>query len=111
MSILGGLKYELASAGYSEEQIQEVEQSVIMGGIVCGSIEQFAYDFLVVFRAYHSFGRAITQLVNQAGSSQAEVEQLSQGILQLAEETPKPKQKMPYYRKDKAQWWKQEKRT
>jgi hypothetical protein len=58
-----------------------------------------------------SFGQAMTKLVNQAGSSAAEIAQISQGILTLAEETPQPAQKIPYYQRDKAQWWKGTKRV
>lgn len=58
-----------------------------------------------------SCAQAMIQLTNQAGSSSAEIAEIAQGIHCLAGQLPDlpakpPKQKMPYYQKDKARRWK-----
>ena len=109
----------LRSAGIqpTDELVTQICVAAEQGSIVTGDHPYIIVDALVdVLRAYpppkqpiQDFGQAMQQLINQAGESAASLDGISQGILRMASETPqpaKPKQKAPYYQKDKQQWWK-----
>lgn len=83
--------------GYSTRDLRLIFAS----GKVPGDLDALIVSF--------EFIESIQQLQTQAGMSEAELDDISQGILRLAEEIPQPaktKQRMPYYQRNKAQWWK-----
>ena len=116
----GYIRYALHSAGFTnptDEIINEIYAAAIQGGIAAGGVHPYdIIDALVdVLRAYYpmvkslEFIESMQQLQTQTGESEAELDDISQGILHEASETPQkasPTQKMPYYQKDKAYWWK-----
>lgn len=115
----GYIRYVLHSAGFNhptDEIVDQIYAATIQGNIVSGIHPYSIVDALVeALRAYAPAARSLEfiesmqQLQAQAGESEAELDDISQGILRLAEETSqpaKPKQKMPYYQRNKAQWWK-----
>lgn len=113
MSSLDDLRYQLASAGYSSEQIQMLEQDVFHSAISFGmNVERVARDLLQAVRAMKEFDRSIIHLANSAGTSFTEMALAVQSILNTTANTeevsvqPKTKtNKMPYYQRNKNQWW------
>lgn len=93
------LLYHQLSAGYETPQLNLLAEALgLPEKSLCSAPPQLV----------QSFEQAMTQLINQAGQAQEELGTLSQAILDMAAALPeaKPKQKVPYYQKDKAHWWK-----
>ena len=93
------LLYHQLSAGYETPQLNRLAEALgLPEKSLCSSPP----------RLVQSFEQAMTQLINQAGHTQEELGTLSQAILDMAAVEPeeKPKQRVPYYQKDKAHWWK-----
>ena len=113
------VRWLLYSAGFAnptDELVNEIYATALRSSAVVALHPYVIADALVsLLRAYYpvvkslEFIESMQQLQTQAGGSEAELDDISQGILRLAEEIPqpvKPKQKLPYYQKDRAQWWK-----
>lgn len=110
------VRHALHSAGFhpTDEIVSQICTTAEEMGIAGNTDPYFAIDaFIAALRAYYptatslEFLESIEKLQSQAGQSQEELSAVSQAILDMAAETEaKPKPKMPYYQRNKAQWWK-----
>lgn len=107
------VRYALRSAGFTptDEIVNQVYATATALALHPSIIVD---DLIAALRAYAPAARSLEfiasmqQLQTQAGQTQEELGTVSQAILDMAVALPeeKPKQKMPYYQKDKAHWWK-----
>jgi hypothetical protein len=111
------VRHALHSVGFTptDEVVSQICAAAEKVGIAGNVDPYFAIDaFIAALRAYAptaaslEFLESIQKLQTQAGQAQEELGAVSQAILDMAAIEPeaKPKQRVPYYQKDRAQWWK-----
>lgn len=107
----------LSLAGFTHptnEIVDQIYATAVQASYAVNAHPYSMVDALVdALRSYYpvakslEFIESIEQLQSQAGQMQEELATVSQSLLDMARETQeKPRQKMPYYQKDKASWWK-----
>jgi hypothetical protein len=110
MSSLDDLKYALASAGHSPEEIEQAEQAVLKTATESWrSAEQVAQDTLNIIRVYGQFKQSMTRIMDGLKPVFTEVASALQTMVDAAnigvQPPTKPTEKTPYYHKSKQKWW------
>lgn len=104
MSSIEDLRYYLASADCSPERIEEFVQVAVRATLASG---RHPDHIISALRVMLEFEAGMARIERLTGESTESMQTLSQSIEAMPDmPTAKPLSKLPYYEKNKQQWWK-----